>query len=149
MARKIILKHFSVKISILNSSIFVDFNSPTLTLSVFQTAFGETHQSKYFFLFLKFVFAHILCKRMMKNASVLFLNRHKFSVPVTLPDNLINACNSLVGGSCPVQAHQTYTHGAEIEGEDDLHGGIPVQMRIEIADVDHICMCALINVIVN
>lgn len=41
------------------------------------------------------------------------------------------------------------THGANIEGEGDLHGGIPVQMRIEITDDDHVCMCALINVIVH
>lgn len=72
-----------------------------------------------------------------------------FSILVTLRDEQRNACNDLVGGSCPVQAHQTYTHGTHIEGEGDLHGGIPVEMRIEIADQDHICMCALINVLVH
>lgn len=72
-----------------------------------------------------------------------------FWILVTLSDSQRNACNDLIGGSCPVQAHQRYTHGGNIEGEGDMHGGIPVQMRIEILDDDHVCMCALINLIVH
>lgn len=68
---------------------------------------------------------------------------------VNIPDDDVNACNGLVNANCPVQAHQILRHGATIEGEGDLHGGIPVQMRIEIADDDHVCMCALIDLIVN
>lgn len=72
-----------------------------------------------------------------------------FWILVGLPSELVNACNSLVGASCPVNAHQMLTHGANIEGEGDLHGGIPVQMRIEITDDDHVCLCALINLVVH
>ncbi|KAJ6641781.1 hypothetical protein Bhyg_06724 [Pseudolycoriella hygida] len=60
-----------------------------------------------------------------------------------------NACNGLIGASCPVQAHQRLTHGTTIEGEGDFHDGIPVQIRVEISDDDHICMCTLINLIVH
>lgn len=48
-----------------------------------------------------------------------------------------------------MQAHQRYTHGGNIEGEGNMHGGIPVEMRIEISDDDHVCMCALINLMVH
>ncbi|XP_037033541.1 uncharacterized protein LOC119072432 [Bradysia coprophila] len=88
------------------------FNSQTLTLRVFETYFGETHE-------------------------------------LTLSAEQRNACNGLVAGSCPVQAHQRLTHGGNIEGEGNMHGGVPVEMRIEIADDDHVCMCALINLIVH
>lgn len=55
----------------------------------------------------------------------------------------------MVGATCPVNAHQMLTHGTNIEGEGDLHGGIPVRMTIQIDDADHTCMCAVIDVIVH
>lgn len=68
---------------------------------------------------------------------------------VNLADNVRNACNGLVGATCPVQMHQRLTHGANIEGEGEEHGGIPVQVRLEIYDDDHLCMCTLVNLIVH
>lgn len=113
--------------------IFTDFSSQTLRLSVYQTAFGETIPGIW-----------------LQKRKVEMKFKSLFSILVHLPEEQVNACNDLVGATCPVNAHQMLTHGGNIEGEGDLHGGIPVRMRIEIADdADHLCMCAVIDVIVH
>ncbi|KAJ6635143.1 Mite group 2 allergen-like Ixo r 2 [Pseudolycoriella hygida] len=89
------------------------------------------------------------------DALTLALNATVFGVEreVTLPPGASNACNSLIGASCPVSEGQSVTQGTTIPVFTEYHGGIPAQLRFQISHTmhghEHICVCTLVNFIIN
>lgn len=68
---------------------------------------------------------------------------------VELPPALSNACNTM-SPACPVAAGQQVTQSAGIPVSTELHGGVPVQLRVTMTNgANAINTCCLINLIVH
>lgn len=72
------------------------------------------------------------------------------STTFPFPPFLTNACNSMVGLGCPLVAGQNFTHGASIPVNTEVHGGIPLQLRISLRNaIGNFTGCTAVNLVVH
>lgn len=72
------------------------------------------------------------------------------STTFPFPPALANACTSMVGLGCPIVAGQNFTHSSNVPINTEVHGGIPVQLRISLRTAPgNYTGCTTVNMIVH